>query len=81
MKNSPAGFISGGSTFGTVIGDADPFGDMCSGATRGQVQMDHKSKHRRSSERHQKGRLKSKALWRQGPFQIRHKVVRMFQTN
>jgi phospholipase C len=38
-KNSAAGNISGGASFGTVIGDPDPFGDMCSAPTRGQIQM------------------------------------------
>jgi phospholipase C len=38
-KNSAAGNISGAATFGTVIGDPDPFGDMCSAPTRGQIQM------------------------------------------
>ena len=38
-KNSAAGNISGGASFGTVIGDPDPFGDVCSAPTRGQIQM------------------------------------------
>ena len=38
-KNSAAGNISGSASFGTVIGDPDPFGDMCSAPTRGQIQM------------------------------------------
>jgi phospholipase C len=37
--NSAAGNISGGASFGTVIGDPDPFGDKCSAPTRGQVRM------------------------------------------
>jgi len=38
-KNSAAGNLSAGASFGTVIGDPDPFGDMCSAPTRGQIQM------------------------------------------
>jgi phospholipase C len=41
-KNSASGFISGATatgSFGTVIGDADPYGDICSNPTRVQVQM------------------------------------------
>jgi phospholipase C len=37
--NSAAGNISGAASFGTVIGDPDPFGDKCSAPTRGQIRM------------------------------------------
>jgi phospholipase C len=37
--NSAAGNIAGGASFGTVIGDPDPFGDKCSAPTRGQIRM------------------------------------------
>lgn len=38
-KNSATGNLSGGASFGTVIGDPDPFGDQCSAPSRGQIQM------------------------------------------
>ena len=36
---SPSGFIAGGVTSGAVVGDADPYGDNCSAASRAQVRM------------------------------------------
>jgi len=38
-KNSAAGNVSSCGKFCSVIGDPDPFGDMCSAPGRGQIQM------------------------------------------
>lgn len=42
-KGTGPGFIAGGSTFGAVIGDADPGGDNCSAPTRTQITMTGKN--------------------------------------
>ncbi len=42
-KGSPAGDIANGATSGAVIGDPDPYGDVCSDPTRTQIRMSGKN--------------------------------------
>ncbi len=42
-KGSPAGDIANGATSGAVIGDPDPYGDVCSDPTRTQITMSGKN--------------------------------------